>query len=80
LVIEVVGDTATLGTDASCSTTTPLQFAGTGTLERTLWLCSVSWGEEPTFTVRLWWDRGTTPGTVDPGDTLLHEELVRLPQ
>jgi len=80
LVIEVVGDTATLGTDAGCATTTPLQFAGTGTLERTLWLCSVSWGEEPTFTVRLWWDRGTTPGTVDPGDTLLHEELVRLPQ
>ncbi|MCX2728177.1 hypothetical protein OO015_11815 [Thermomicrobium sp. 4228-Ro] len=80
LVIEVVSGTATLGTDAGCATTTPLQFAGTGTLERTLWLCSVSWGDEPTFTVRLWWDRGTTPGAVDAADTLVGEELVRLPQ
>lgn len=80
LVVEVVSGTATLGTDAGCVTTTPLLFAGTGTLEATLWLCSVSWGAEPTVTVRLWWDRGTTPGTVDTADTLLHEGLVRLPQ
>jgi len=80
LVIEVVDGTATLGSDAGCTTTTPLSFAGTSTVEKTLWLCAVTPGAEPTVTVRLWWDRGTTPGAIDAGDLLVREELVRLPQ
>ncbi|MCX7622263.1 MAG: hypothetical protein N2Z82_00685 [Thermomicrobium sp.] len=79
LLVEVVADTAVLGTDQSCSASTPLVFSGTGTVQSPLWLCAVTPGVPSTFTVRLWWDRGATPGSLDPGDELVSEELVHLP-
>ncbi len=80
LLVEVVPGTVTLGTDASCGTTTPLLIGGSGQVEQTLWVCSTDPSSEPTFTVRLWWDRGSAAGALDPADELIREELVRLPQ
>lgn len=80
LIIEVIDGSADVDTDAACSSSSPLHLAGNGNLSLTFFVCALDPLRPPIFTVRLWWDRGALPGTLDPGDQLLVEQQVALPR
>jgi len=80
LIVEVIDGSADVDTDPACASSSPIHSPGSGNITMSLFVCALDPVTPPVFTARLWWDRGTTPGTLDPGDELLAEQQVALPQ
>ncbi|MCM8745479.1 hypothetical protein NET03_02940 [Thermomicrobium sp. CFH 73360] len=80
LIVELIDGNADVDSDPACSSGSPVRSLGSGNITVSLFVCALDPVAPPTFTVRLWWDRGTTPGALDPGDELLVEQQVALPR